>query len=615
MTISTTTSRITYAGDGVSTVFAVPFVFFGQDELEVIEKVTATGVEVTKVLTTHYAVAGGNGAAGSVTALAAPAGTVSWTIARKTKQTQEVDYTPNDPFPAETHERALDRLTALVQELADKLNRALVLSVTSAITSLPLPNPVADWVLGWKSDGSGIENKQLVLPDSIVAASIANTRTGTASSELVTPDGLASLWQKGSDIVAAASLAKPTDTNLGGYHVVTGTGANISALWSGEAAGAEIELRFSGANNLVHHATNLILPAAANVTTAAGDVARFRCEASGQWRCVSAPPRWFGASATLGGNGALAALMSVIANALPPRGIVNGKVDGFSDQTGVDTAASTNEIYEATGDYYTNLSAPSTTYANAGGQGDRTGSITVASTISSAGGTLNNLVDGATGDTTTDAMQYSGTAVSDGQYFRFDFGSAKYIDEVTLNVGNALTINGWAWEGSNDATNWTSLGSFNWTTNPTQVIALSGVPAGGFRYYQMKKVGAGTMATFWFREVTFKIAAPSAPVDLVLLSTAIAASSAPTDVGIVLLHQAVDAVTVNSDLVAAVSRDGGTSWANVSLVDCGSFDGTYRVLRGTSNVAAQPAGTAVKWRVTTQNTKQQRVKGVSVDWS
>src|SRR5690242_13450788 len=101
MTISTTATRITYDGDGVTVAFAVPFPFFAASELEVIARDTAAGTETTKTLGTDYTVAGGDGAQGTVTALAAPPATVQWVIRRKTARTQATDYTPNNPFPAE----------------------------------------------------------------------------------------------------------------------------------------------------------------------------------------------------------------------------------------------------------------------------------------------------------------------------------------------------------------------------------------------------------------------------------------------------------------------------------------------------------------------------------
>ncbi|WP_374374836.1 hypothetical protein [Dongia sp.] len=294
MTISTTISRITYAGDGSTVHFAVPFAFFGADEVGVIERDLASGAEATRLMITHYTVSGGAGQAGTIIATHPPAPTKSWTIFRRTHRTQMVDYTPNDPFPAETHERALDRLTALVQELDDKLDRSATLSPTSTIMSLTLPPPEAGRFLGWRSDLSGLENKNLQ-GGATVFASLASTLAGIADDESVTPQGLAGLWRKGDDIASAATLSAPTAALAGGYHTVTGS-ADIEALWDGIPDGTLIELCFEAEPVLRHHPTDFILPGGVDVPALPGDVARFRAEGEGKWRCVSAPPHWYGDS-------------------------------------------------------------------------------------------------------------------------------------------------------------------------------------------------------------------------------------------------------------------------------------------------------------------------------
>jgi hypothetical protein len=53
---------------------------------------------------------------GTVTFTVAPTGN-ALAVARNTDRTQEIDYTEYDPFPAETHEFGLDKLTMLVQEI------------------------------------------------------------------------------------------------------------------------------------------------------------------------------------------------------------------------------------------------------------------------------------------------------------------------------------------------------------------------------------------------------------------------------------------------------------------------------------------------------------------
>jgi len=126
MTISSTTNTVSYTGNGSTTEFAVNYVFFGTGtsaEIEVVEVVIATGAESVKSNGSDFTVSGGNGATGTVTAAVAPASTVKWVINRTTTQTQETDYVENDPFPAESHEEALDRLTAVNQEQQRALGR------------------------------------------------------------------------------------------------------------------------------------------------------------------------------------------------------------------------------------------------------------------------------------------------------------------------------------------------------------------------------------------------------------------------------------------------------------------------------------------------------------
>ena len=66
---------------------------------------------------------------------------------------------------------------------------------------------------------------------------------------------------------------------------VTGV-TTITALGT-VAAGIRKWLTFSGALTLTYNATSLILPTAASITTAAGDVACFESLGSGNWRCLS----------------------------------------------------------------------------------------------------------------------------------------------------------------------------------------------------------------------------------------------------------------------------------------------------------------------------------------
>uniref|UniRef100_A0A6M3M9P2 Putative structural protein n=1 Tax=viral metagenome TaxID=1070528 RepID=A0A6M3M9P2_9ZZZZ len=87
---------------------------------------------------------------------------------------------------------------------------------------------------------------------------------------------------KGSDVASANALVLGKDGN---YFDITGTTAITSIGTLG--IGTMVCLHFDGILTFTHHATDLILPSGANITTAAGDEAILIEYASGDWRCIS----------------------------------------------------------------------------------------------------------------------------------------------------------------------------------------------------------------------------------------------------------------------------------------------------------------------------------------
>ena len=135
MTVSSSTNKVSYAGNSSTTVFAYTFKIFDEDDLTVIIR-AANGTETTKTITTHYTVSGvGNAGGGNVTMLTAPATGETLVIIREQDLIQELDIVPNDPFPADSVEAALDKLTFMVQQQQETLNRALKASKTTTIST------------------------------------------------------------------------------------------------------------------------------------------------------------------------------------------------------------------------------------------------------------------------------------------------------------------------------------------------------------------------------------------------------------------------------------------------------------------------------------------------
>lgn len=158
MTVSSTTTKASYSGNGSTTVFAVPFYFLQNADLLVILRSSA-GVETTQVLGTNYSVTGaGNENGGSLTMTVAPPTGTTLTILRNAAATQETDLLPNDRLPAESLETALDKLTMLVQQLDEESARYLKVALTdsTAGTTLPTSSSRANKFLFFDNNGNPI---------------------------------------------------------------------------------------------------------------------------------------------------------------------------------------------------------------------------------------------------------------------------------------------------------------------------------------------------------------------------------------------------------------------------------------------------------------------------
>jgi len=130
MTVSSPVSRIVHLTHEAVTDYTFPFKVFKAGELAV-DLVDASFRVIPLQLGADFTVTGlGLDQGGTITLTAAgrdKAGTgLSLVMLRRMDFTQETDYRPHDVFPAETHERALDVLTMICQELREMVGRAMI---------------------------------------------------------------------------------------------------------------------------------------------------------------------------------------------------------------------------------------------------------------------------------------------------------------------------------------------------------------------------------------------------------------------------------------------------------------------------------------------------------
>jgi len=137
MTISSTTVKNSYSGNGTLDTFNYTFKVFADADLQVIIR-DASATETVKTLTTHYTVTGAGSASGGTIVFTSgniPTATETVVIRRASPQTQAIDYIANDPFPAESHEEGLDRSMMAIQQLQEEIDRSIKLSRTNTMTS------------------------------------------------------------------------------------------------------------------------------------------------------------------------------------------------------------------------------------------------------------------------------------------------------------------------------------------------------------------------------------------------------------------------------------------------------------------------------------------------
>jgi hypothetical protein len=149
----------------------------------------------------------------------------------------------------------------------------------------------------------------------------------------------------------------------------------------------------------------------------------------------------------------------------------------------------------------------STSYSNPGGSGNRTSGIPTI-TQSGASNPMNapvnffQLKDG--NKATSNIWMPNGCA--DGEWLKFDFSTAKVINEIKFYQSGAQTQGVWQWEGSNDNSTWTSIGStFTLGGATTSTITALSANTTAFRYYRMKKISGSTNQSPYALEFEFKI--------------------------------------------------------------------------------------------------------------
>jgi hypothetical protein len=342
---------------------------------------------------------------------------------------------------------------------------------------------------------------------------------------------------------------------------------------------------------------------------------------------------------------------------------VRGFSDAFTDETGVDTSNST-ITYEGTGNTYAapanqSLSeAANTSTGWSGAIGSWTfgaySGVGVTSTVS-GGNQRSTIYTTNSSSLTGDIVSFSPQSTSSvsGAIAIYEASSQSYIQSSNGNNygGGLFSSSSSHWVGGNPSgVNavgvWLSGGNI-YTANPAgDATSTNGITASLGSTYTLNRASDGTITMKvdgvtnsaysgnWTKQVagdwrvfihstgegshpkldSFQLLQGDGTFGAgTLLTTAQTASATPDTIRIVVIGKETDTQTINTDTVFSVSRDGGTTFTNVTVSEAGDYNSSgVKIYVGSADVSSQPSGTSVRLKVTTASNKRFTIHGYSL---
>ena len=310
-------------------------------------------------------------------------------------------------------------------------------------------------------------------------------------------------------------------------------------------------------------------------------------------------------------------------------------IDEFVDNTGIDTSASTGESISD--------GAVAGTFTFDGAEtliGDGVG--TPIGTHTSGSG-LAAAFDGTDHPTAANGSQHNssvfGSLDSNGvSFIGTNWGSSKSISKFKIHSTSSE-----AWSSSNSD----SIGNGGMTAqlyantvdDTSTAIALgSATSAFDGRSYNAEvensNTGSGLYQYHWVRlkssstaggrghymgEVEFYEEALSSASNFTLISTATTAATAPTSSSLIfIMENRLGTATLNTDIKGYISRDDGSNYTEVTLVDEGTYGSNQKIIVAHDvDISSQPSGTSMRYKIQSFNqgsSKITKVRAVSLGW-
>jgi len=402
---------------------------------------------------------------------------------------------------------------------------------------------------------------------------------------------------------SAPTGATSTDTSISGYttlvlsaasgSVVVPSSANVTMLVvAGGGGGAGTSGGGAGAGGLIYKATHALTAQTYAWVRGAGGAAHSGSSSVGN---VGADSTWTDASASVeftakGGGGG--GYQSTAATDGGSGGGAGHDVDGAGSATQSSQSGDSGTYgFGYDGANGRSADAGQNDYNTAGGGG--AGSAGQAATSTESG-------DGGAGK---DYSAIFGTAVGDSGWFASGGGGGY--------VSNVAGLRGHTSAGGGGAGSATANGSGD------DGQALTGGGGGGSGDGGTGTTAAGGSGIILIRYANSAFISVG---DLTLQSVANTAESAPTTGDMVtLIEDAAGTATINTDIKGYISRNGGTTFTQGTLVDEGGWGTNKRILAFHNlDISGQSSGTSMKYKITTHNqsaSKETKIHATSLAWA
>lgn len=278
MTVQAGVLRSDYIGNGSTRDFAIGYQILDRTHIDVyLTDPTDLYNPVKQVLDTDYTVPGDlDSGAGWVNFTVAPTKGFYISIIRSVPLNQLTDYEQYGDFPAESHERALDKLTMITQQQAEELNRCVKIPVSSE-SSYEFPLPASGQVIQWDIGATKLINgptageissaQSYAIAASASASAAATSETNAATSETnagISASAAAVSETNAANSAAEAGISATSASNSASAALVSETNAATSEA----NAAASASLASTSETNAANSAS-----AAATSATSASDSA------------------------------------------------------------------------------------------------------------------------------------------------------------------------------------------------------------------------------------------------------------------------------------------------------------------------------------------------------